>query len=187
MTEAEPFSFRITILAALPGLLLGGCAQMGGSAAEAPALEPGVFALTRQGPEGAPPGTCWGRTVSPAVIETVVDRTEVEPAVTNPDGTLSKLPVYRTEEKQRIVQPRVDNWFLTPCTEVRGPDFVSSLQRALAVRGHYAGEISGEMDGPTRAAVQAYQRQMGFPDSGVLSLDAARSLGLVEAERSATG
>jgi hypothetical protein len=160
---------------------LAGCAAVPGGPGGGAALEPGVFAPTTKGPEGALPGTCWGRTVRPAVIETVRERIEVAPAQVNPDGTLAALPRYRTEERQRIVTPRQDNWFLTPCAEVRGPDFVASLQRALQARGYYGGAITGQMDGPTRAAIQHFQRAGGFPDSGVLSLAAAQQLGLVEA------
>ncbi|NNK16468.1 MAG: peptidoglycan-binding protein, partial [Sulfitobacter sp.] len=111
--------------------------------------EPGVVAPTRNGPEGAAPGTCWGRTVSPAVVERVSQRVQIKPAKVNPDGTVAELPVYRTEDRQIIVTPRKDNWFETPCPDVLTPEFISSLQRALQARGAYAGIITGVMDAPT--------------------------------------
>lgn len=144
--------------------------------------EPGVVEATRNGPDGATPGTCWGRTVSPAVIETVTDQVQVAPAKMNPDGTIATLPEYKTEARQQIVTQRVDNWFETPCSEALTAEFNASLQRALAVRGFYLGTISGEMDAATRAAIQAFQRNDGL-DSGVLSLATARKLGLIAVER----
>ena len=148
-----------------------------------PQPEPGVFEATRQGPADAPPGTCWGRTFTPAVIETIRDRIEVKPARINPDGTVAELPVYRIETRQVIATPRRDNWFETPCPDVLTPDFIASLQRALLARGVYGGSITGWMDPPTRAAIQRFQQPTG-PDSGVLSLESARLLGLIAVPRS---
>lgn len=146
--------------------------------------EPGVVAATRNGPPGAAPGSCWGRTVSPAVFETITEQVQVEPGRVNPDGSIAKLPVYRTETRQQIATPRRDNWFETPCPEVMTAEFTASLQRALQVRGIYTGPITGALDSATRAAVQAFQRMDG-PDSGVLSLAAARRLGLIAVARKA--
>lgn len=149
---------------------------------EGPALEPGVLEATRNGPEGAPPGSCWGRTVSPAVFETITEQVQVEPAKINPDGTIAKPPVYRSETRQQIDTPRRDNWFATPCPEVLTTEFVASLQRALSARGLYQGPANGVMNAETRSAVQTLQQPTG-PDSGVLSLDAARRLGLIAVDR----
>lgn len=159
---------------------LAGCADPGGGAgrpaAEPP--EPGVAVATREGPAGAPPGTCWGKTVTPAVIETVTSQVQVEPAKMGKDGTITALPVYRTESNQQIVRPRQENWFETPCPDTLDPEFYASLQRALQARGFYSGAITGIFDGPTRTALRRYQRQDG-PDSEVLALTTARNLGLV--------
>ena len=144
--------------------------------------EPGVFDATRQGPPGAAPGTCWGRTFTPAVVERVSMRVEVKPAKINPDGTVAELPVYRTEDRQVIVTPRRDNWFETLCPDQLTPEFVSSLQRALQARGTYDPIITGVMDVPTRAAIRAFQKPTG-PESGVLSLESARALGLIAVPR----
>ncbi|APE42996.1 peptidoglycan-binding protein [Sulfitobacter alexandrii] len=167
-------------LGALFCALLASCDGVA-PAADAPP-DPGVLEATRNGPAGAAPGSCWGRTVSPAVFETVTEQVQVEPAKVNPDGSVAKLPVYRSETHQEMVVPRRDNWFETPCPEVLTAEFVSSLQRALSARGLFDGAITGKMDDATRAAVQRYQQESG-PDSGVLSLEAARSLGLIAVER----
>ncbi|WP_370400935.1 peptidoglycan-binding protein [Sulfitobacter sp. JB4-11] len=176
MTKAPPFSMRrsAVMLAACAGVLAG-CESVP-QAADAP--EPGVLAATRSGPEGAAPGTCWGRTVSPAVVERVREQVQVSPAEVNPDGTIAKLPVFRNEVREQIVTPRRDNWFETPCPEVLTPAFNESLQRALAARGYYIGPITGEMDSATRAAVQRLQATQGL-ESGVLSLAMAQQLGLI--------
>ena len=71
--------------------------------------------------------------------------------------------------------------FRVPCPEQMEPALISSLQRALQVRGYFDGAITGRADMPTRAAVQAFQRDNGF-NSPVLTLDTARRLGLVPIE-----
>lgn len=68
--------------------------------------------------------------------------------------------------------------FAVPCPEQLNADFIASLQRALIVRGYHEGVATGAMDRATNEAVRRYQRPRGL-DSDILSLDAARSLGLV--------
>lgn len=169
----------------LTALLIGACAPPDGRLHQAPVTssEPGVGRVSRQGPADAPPGSCWGRTVKPAVIESMTRQVQVAPARFNPDGSLAKPPVYRSETYQKIVRDREDKWFEAPCEELLTPDFVASLQRALSARGHYAGPANGVFDRPTRAAVQRLQRSQGL-DSPVLSLQSARALGLVAADLS---
>lgn len=72
--------------------------------------------------------------------------------------------------------------FAVPCPEQMDADFVASLQRALIVRGYHEGVATGKIDKPTTEAVRRYQRPRGL-DSGILSLDAARALGLVAVGR----
>lgn len=177
--SAPHFNRPAALGALLLGLTLAGCAA---APREAPQPEPGVREATRDGPVGAPEGSCWGRTVTPAVIETVTEQVEITPAKMTPDGSIAKPPVYKTETRQEIVRDRVDNWFETPCPDVLTPEFTRSLQRALQARGKYAGPITGQMDAPTRAAVRRYQAGEG-PNSEVLSLKSARALGLVAVPR----
>jgi hypothetical protein len=146
--------------------------------------EPGVLEATRNGPPGAAEGTCWGKTVSPAVIERITEQVQIRPAQVNPDGTIAKPPVYRTEDKQVIVTPRRDNWFETPCQDALSPEFIASLQRALQARNRLAGPITGTFDPPTREAVARLQKQNGL-NSSVLSLETARGLGLIAVPRTA--
>ncbi|MEM8648801.1 MAG: peptidoglycan-binding domain-containing protein, partial [Pseudomonadota bacterium] len=79
------------------------------------------------------------------------------------------------------VTPREDTWFETPCDDVMTPEFTASLQRALKARGHYQGAVNGRMDGRTQAAIRAYQKPQGL-DSGMLSLAAARQMGLMQVD-----
>lgn len=183
MIQAERFTARGLWPALVALTLLSGCDTAPATPPEEPP-EPGVLEATRSGPADAPPGSCWGKTVSPAVVERVTQRVEIKPAKINPDGTISELPVYRNEDRQVIVTPRRDNWFETPCPDVLTVEFVSSLQRALIARGDYAGSVTGVLDPSTRKAIRRYQAATG-PDSGVLSLESARMLGLVSIERPA--
>lgn len=162
----------------LSALALAGLAACGGPAADLGALgEPEVTRRVQEAPPGAPPGTCWGKHVSPAVIETVTEQVLLQPAEVHADGTVTKPAIYKTETVQKIVRERKETWFETPCDRDLTPDFLASLQRALAVRGLYKGPVTGQMDARTRAAVRRYQKPQGL-DSGILSLAAARRLGL---------
>jgi hypothetical protein len=71
-----------------------------------------------------------------------------------------------------------DRLFAVPCPDRLTPDLWASVQRALAARGLYSGPITGTPDAATGEAVRRFQAPLGL-DSPVLSLDAARLLGLV--------
>ncbi|MFT6425898.1 MAG: hypothetical protein ACJAYH_002063 [Celeribacter sp.] len=133
-------------------------------------------------PPGADPDACYGRHATPAIVETVTEQVLVQPPQITADGTVSYPAIYRTETRQEIIRERKELWFETLCTEALTPDFISSVQRALAVRGIYSGPVTGKYDRATRRAVRAYQNAEGL-DSDVLSLAAARKLGLVEMAR----
>lgn len=162
-------------------MTLGACAAQ---VDEVSALvgEPQVSRTIQKAPPGAPPGTCWGKVVTPAVIETVTEQVMVQPPDVLADGTVARPAVYRTETTQRIARERTDTWFETPCEVDMTPEFNASVQRALAARSLYHGPVTGKMDAATRAAVRRYQTPQGL-DSGILSLAAARKLGLVAVKR----
>lgn len=123
-------------------------------------------------------GRCFGRDVQPAVIETVTAQEIERPATFAPDGSQLSPAVFRTVTRQQIVREREEVDFETICPPAYTPAFVESLQRALAVRGFYEGPVNGVMDVATGRAVQDFQRRDG-PDSPLLSIQAARRLGLV--------
>jgi hypothetical protein len=144
--------------------------------------EPELSMSVEAAPPGAAPGSCWGKHATPAVVETVTDHILLQPAQISTDGSVLSPAVYKTETRQAIVQERRETWFETPCADVQTPDFIASLQRSLHARGLYRGPITGQMDARTRAAVRRYQQPQGL-DSGILSLAAARKLGLVALNR----
>lgn len=127
-------------------------------------------------------GHCYGRTTTPAKIETVTVQVVERPAQVDGDGTVIRPAVYRTETRQRIVTERQVIEYETPCAEAFTSDFISSLQRALAARGLYSGDVNGRLDAATGAAIRAFQKPLGI-DSPVLSMQAARALGLVTLSR----
>jgi hypothetical protein len=132
-------------------------------------------------PPNAEPGACYGKEVSPAVIETVTLQVVTRAATYDDAGNLLTPAAYRTVTEQKILEERADIWFKTPCSDVQVGAFTASVQRALKVRGLYHGRITGLMDGRTRRAIRKFQ----LPDlnSETLSLTSARKLGLVAVER----
>ena len=130
--------------------------------------EPALVETHERAPPGAPEGSCWGKDVTPAVIETVTERILVQPAEVQQDGTVLAEPIYKLETRQAIVKERRELWFQTPCEDQLTPDFLASLQRALHAR--------------TQRAIRRYQAPQGL-NSSILSLSAARKLGLVAMDR----
>lgn len=139
--------------------------------------EPDIIQIRSTPPPGSPAGACWGQETHPAVVETVTEQVVLQPAQVRSDGTVDVPAVYKTETNQRIVKERRELWFRTPCPDELTEEFVSSLQRSLMARGLYSGQINGRMDRQTRRGVRNYQAPLGL-DSGILSLAAARKLGL---------
>lgn len=129
-------------------------------------------------PPSSKPGECWADAVTPAVYETDTEHDLVAPGQPATAGHPATPAVYQTVTRQKIVQDRQQVWFRSPCPEDATPEFIGTLQRALLARGYYARSLTGAMDGPTRAALRRYQASQGL-DSEILSLAAARQLGLV--------
>ncbi|MBY6057289.1 peptidoglycan-binding protein [Leisingera daeponensis] len=162
-----------------PALLLAALAALP-ACVQPPPGGPGS-PLSREGryaPPGAPPDTCWSRHTSPAVIETVTSQVLDAPAQLDASGRVVRPAAFRTETRQHIVTPRQEHWIEIPCPAMMTPDFIRTIQRALAARGLYRGPVHGQMDAATRKAVQRYQAPLGL-DSGTLTLASARKLGLV--------
>lgn len=145
-------------------------------------MEPDLIVSHAEGPPNAAPGSCWGRDMTPAVVETVTEQVILQPAAIRSDGTVEAPPILRSETQQRIVRERREIWFETPCPNALTQEFTASVQRALAARGQYRGPETGQMDPRTRAAIRRFQSEQGL-DSGVLSLAAARQLGLIAVRR----
>ncbi len=138
----------------------------------------GIEVMRGFGPPDADPTSCYGRELTPAVVETVTEQLLVEPEQLDRNGNVRRPAVFVTATEQRIVEERTETWFETPCSmHAEDPDYIATLQRALEARGHYSGPISGVLDQTTVEAVRVYQAPQGL-NSGVLSLAAARQLGL---------
>jgi regulator of extracellular matrix RemA (YlzA/DUF370 family) len=123
-------------------------------------------------------GQCFGRDTIPALVETQTAQVLATPETLAADGSVATPAVYATSTRQVIVRERQEVLFETVCPETMTPAFVAALQRALKARGYYDGTISGVLDAPTAAAVQALQRQDSH-DSPLLDIRTARALGLV--------
>jgi len=140
-------------------------------------------AVAQDAPEGAAEGACYIRYTAPAVIETVTEQILVQPEKTaiDPETGETKVvepAVYATETVQKIVSDRKEDWAEVICAKDYNDNFVKSLQRALAARGFYRGNISGAMDDRTKRAVRNVQKSYGVNSSEV-TLDLAESYGLV--------
>lgn len=137
----------------------------------------GVQVSRGVGPPDANPQSCYGREIEPAVIETVTEQLMVEPEQLDRDGNVRRPAVFVTATEQRIIEDRTETWFETPCAMEGNIEYITNLQRALIARGHYTGATTGVMNRGTVLAVRRYQQPQGL-NSGVLSLAAARQLGL---------
>lgn len=129
-------------------------------------------------------GRCFTTAPVPAIYEQIPGEIMVVQAEIAEDGTVIHPPIYRRALVPRVVRPRGEMRFATPCPEEVDTDLIASLQRALAARGLYAGDATGQMDRATRAAIRAFQEPRGL-NSDTLSLETARALGLIAIPRSA--
>ena len=153
--------------------LLAACAGTGGP--DLPALATAAISYDAQ-------GHCYGTDISPAVIETVTVQEVDTPAVLDAEGRVVTPATYRSNIRQQIVREREEVRFETICPPRFTAEFVESLQRALKARGYYMGAVNGVLDTATGRAIQDFQRVDG-PDSPLLSIAAARKLGLVALTR----
>ena len=129
------------------------------------------------GPPEGPEGACWEADITPAIIETVTEQVQVTAEVRDEAGNVVTPATFRTDTRQHIAREREVVYFRAPCPEAQTVQFIASLQRALKARGLYVVAVTGEMNPETAEAVRRFQAERGL-DSPVLSLGAARELGL---------
>lgn len=129
---------------------------------------------------------CWARDMIPPVMGKGLGDVLVAPEQRGLDGVLLQPAIYRKAEIDVVVTPARPFWFRAPCPPAFDAEFVSSVQRALEVRGGYNGPITGVLDARTQAAIRRYQSLQGL-DSAVLSLKAAQQLGLANYDLDAFG
>ena len=130
-------------------------------------------------------GSCYSRTTTPALIETVTEQVMVQPASVRSDGSVESPAAFRTVTRQRILRERREIEFETPCDNIQTPEFIASVQRALVARGYYMGPITGTMDARTARAVGQFQTANGDVQTQQITLKTARILGLVALPRGA--
>lgn len=185
MTNQTAASFRRVVMCVV-GLGICGACTPPANDEDVPtrAYFPALEAARVPPPDTAPKDTCWARDATPAVIETVTDQVIEQPAILNDDGSLLAPAIYATETRQEIVVPRREYVFETICADQITPELISSLQRALAARGLYDGPISGQINRRTETALRSYQKPQEV-ETGLLTIQTARELGLVAVKRPA--
>jgi hypothetical protein len=150
----------------LPGLLaLTACMPAGDRSAFSQPLsarEGAIEVMRGAGPPDADPSACYANESTPAVIETVTEQVMIQPPQIASDGRLLEPAVFVSESQQRIIRERRELWFQIPCEmQVGDPEFIASLQRALAARGLYQGPVHGRDDPPHRARDPRLSRATG--------------------------
>lgn len=176
MTRAAPFARACATLIA--ALLVAGCAAPD-TATRTDLGDELIITDFTLGPPGARPGACYGKDVTPAVIEQVTERVLVAEPEIGPGGNIITPARYEERMSHRIVEGRDELFFETPCPPRWTPEFIASVQRALGIRGLYTGPANGALTTETRRAIRAFQVENGL-NSGILSTENARRLGLVE-------
>lgn len=123
-------------------------------------------------------GRCFAKTDAPTDTTIVSELILVVPEERNAQGVVTTPPIYRniTRPQTRPVGEGVP--FETLCPPQFTAETVSTLQRALRVRGIYAGPINGLLDADTGDAIGRLQRPEGI-ESNLLALRTARQLGIV--------
>lgn len=126
---------------------------------------------------------CFVPYTAPAVIETVTEQVlvQAEKRAIDPQTGQSVIispAIYRTETVQKIISDRKESQIQIVCPIDQSFDFVQTLQRALSVRGHYFGAITGQMDQRTKRAVRKVQKSYGVNIADV-TVELAQGYGLI--------
>ncbi|EPX80047.1 peptidoglycan-binding domain-containing protein [Litoreibacter arenae] len=170
-----------SLAAALLLAALAGCAPGNPGPDVTKLISPTQILAIDMKPPADMPGVCWGHVPGPQVTEIVSDIVLATPAKIGPDGNEIAPAIYREVTRPQTFNEGDGRWFTRTCDADMTPEFVMTLQRALAARGLYSGAVNGVMDQRTLRAVHDYQTPQGL-DSAILSLSAARQLGLIAVE-----
>lgn len=151
----------------------------------APPPAPTVAQLVATGEiETTVTGQCFTVTAPPTRTRIVSEQVMVTPGVRAPDGSFETPPIFRNQTRP-VEEPIGEGTrFETLCPPEYTPERIATLQRALKARLAYNGPITGALDGPTRAAIQAFQVDEGF-DSPLIARRLAETLGIVALGRDA--
>ncbi len=126
---------------------------------------------------------CFVPYTAPAVIETVTEQILVQTENRGIDpqtgqSVVISPAIYRTEIVQKIITERQEAKIEIVCPQDQSFDFIQTLQRALTVRGHYFGGITGQLDQRTKRAVRKVQKSYGVNIADV-TVELAQSYGLI--------
>ncbi len=101
-----------------------------------------------------------------------------------PESRPSSQPEPENRESARVADTGVEP--TPPASEetennetnlsLSSPEMIRRAQAALNEEGYYEGEINGEMNARTSAALKTYQREKSLPESGALDEVTAKSL-----------
>jgi hypothetical protein len=174
---------KAVLIGGVLALVLAGC---NGTQVTAPARADLAMELVRLDTPGPPKsrhGECWAAATTPAVIETVTEQIVVAEEVRDDSGRVTTPAAFQTKTHQRMVQMREEVWFHVPCPAEVTVNFVASVQRAMKARGLFPHPVTGMMDPETAEAIRRYQADRGL-DSPILSLAAAKELGLIATDLS---
>lgn len=125
--------------------------------------------------------TCFHHIPGAPKVEFIEVTEVIDPPITSSDGVEVVSGTYRTFTKPVEVDGANGQWFAKVCEEALTEEFVTALQRALLVRGVFPGTIDGTLGPSTLEGIRLFQQSRGL-DSDVLSLAAARQLGLIAIE-----
>ena len=175
MADRARMLFRFLVSCSV---MLAACSQ---PQVKAPVILGQTIAQIVVKPGETPPsqeGVCWGKDITPAIIETVTEQVLMSPEQRDAAGTVLRPASYRSNIHQRMVQDTREVWFQAPCPESLTVSFIATLQRALKARGLYTATVTGDINADTAEAIRRFQAERGL-DSPVLSLVAAQELGIV--------
>ena len=111
----------------------------------------------------------------PAEYQTVSVRKLVEPAK---ERSIAIPAQYETVTKREKISDSRLEWQSILCETNTTPGVISSLQRALKMRGYDPGRVDGILGRETLDAVATYQRNKGMA-SGQLTMETLQSLNVL--------
>ncbi len=127
-------------------------------------------------------GKCFAKDTSPAVIETITTQVVARPAELDADGNEITPAIFDERTVPRMISERQELRFETICPPDYTSEFVSTVQRALIVRGFYKGAVNGLLDASTSDAIKRFQSGLGL-NTPFLAVETARKLGAIALDR----
>ena len=112
-----------------------------------------------------PNGACWHQLPGETVTETKEELVETRPAQFDAAGNEIAPAVFGKRQVETETALGNGAWFRKICTPTLSPEFISSLERALAARGYFKGRVTGTLSNRLKTAIQLYQSDAGLDTS----------------------